>query len=86
MLKDSESEEEVESPKGQSFISKWFGGSADEETDHDHSTVMTGESEFTSDYESGSSYDDESTLDEMFDRRLRAKHTKACKYMRVSLS
>ena len=28
--------------------------------------------------------DDESSANEAFDRKLRAKHTKACKYMRVS--
>lgn len=80
MANKSDSEEEVETPK-RSFISKWFGNSGDE-TDH---TVLSGESEYTSDdYESGSSYDDESSADEAFDRKLRAKHTKACKFMRVS--
>lgn len=82
MTQGSESEEDVESVKHTSFISKWFGGSGDE-TDH---TVLSGESEYTSDYESGSSYDDESSADRAFDRSLRAKHTKACKYMRVSLN
>lgn len=80
MTKDSESDEEVDTPK-QSFISKWFGLSGDE-TDH---TMLSGESEYSSDY-SESSYDDESSAtDAHFDRKLRAKHTKACKYMRVSL-
>jgi len=82
MTKDTDSEEEVESVKEESFISKWFGGVSGDESDH--TTVHSGESEFTSDYESGSSYDEESTADEAFDRKLRAKHTKACKYMRVS--
>lgn len=83
MANRSDSEEEVDTPK-RSFISKWFGiSSAGEETDH---TIMSGESEYSSDdYESGSSYEDESTADEAFDRKLRAKHTKACKYMRVSV-
>lgn len=83
MTSRSESEDEVDTPK-RSFISKWFGVASADETDH---TVMSGESEYSSedDYESGSSYDDESTAtNEAFDRKLRAKHTKACKYMRVS--
>jgi tetratricopeptide (TPR) repeat protein len=81
MTSRSESEDEVDTPK-RSFISKWFGVASADETDH---TVMSGESEYSSedDYESGSSYDDESTAtNEAFDRKLRAKHTKACKYMR----
>lgn len=81
MAKSTDSEEEVNTPKQQSFISKWFGLSGDET---DQGTVMTGESEYTSDYESGSSYDDDSTADVAFDRQLRSRHTKACKYMRVS--
>ena len=83
MASRSESEEEVATPK-KSFISKWFGGApSGDETDH---TVKSGESEYSSDddYESGSSYDEESSANDAFDRKLRAKHTKACKYMRVS--
>lgn len=78
----SDSEEEVDTPnsKRRSFISKWFGVSGDESE-----TVLSGESEFSSDYESGSSYDDESSAEEAYDRKLRAKHTKACKFMRVSI-
>ena len=74
------SEEEVDSPKEQGFLSRLFGISNDDT----EATLQSGESEFSSEYETDS-YDDETSADEVFDRKLRAKHTKACKYMRVSL-
>lgn len=82
------SEEEVHSTK-RTFLSGFFGYSSDEndvETDYTFRSGETGGSVFSSDYDTDSdsdSDDDDSTVDEL-DRELRVRHTKACKYMRVS--
>lgn len=84
------SEEEVHSPK-RTFLSGLFGYSSDaNETDFTVPSGETGGSVFSSDYDTDSdsdsdsdSDDDDSTIDE-FNRQLRVRHTKACKYMRVS--
>jgi hypothetical protein len=89
------SEEEVHSTK-RTFLSGMFGYSSDEnETDYTFRSGRSGEtgaSVFSSDYDTDSNSDsdsdsddddDDSTVGEL-DRQLRVRHTKACKYMRVS--